>query len=90
MRYVRNQEVSSATLDDEVCMFESAKSKYYNLNKTGTFIWEILDNPKTFNECLDSISKFTSSLDKNLDKRIKGISAEPNILFRLESVGSSK
>ena len=57
MRYVRNKEVSSATLDDEICMFESAKSKYYNLNKTGTFIWEILDNPKTFNECIDSISK---------------------------------
>ena len=57
MRYIRNKQVSSVTLDNEICMFESAKSKYYNLNKTGTFIWEILDNPKTFNECLDSISE---------------------------------
>ena len=29
-------------------------------------------------------------LDKNFDNRIKGMSAEPNILFRLDSVGFSK
>ena len=55
MRYVRNKQVSSVTLDNEICMFESAKSKYYRQN---WYIYlEILDNPKTFNECLDSISE---------------------------------
>ena len=44
---VRNPEVCAAELDGEICLFEPVKSEYLNLNKTGSAIWNLLEEPNT-------------------------------------------
>ena len=46
MKYVRNDSFYHSILDEEMCLFDPEIAKYHNLNKVGTLIWEILDNPK--------------------------------------------
>ena len=44
-------------MDGDVCIFEEANCKYLNLNKTGTFIWEYIESPRTIQEIVDEINK---------------------------------
>ena len=43
----RNPEVCAAELDGEICLFEPVKAEYLNLNKTGSAIWNLLEEPST-------------------------------------------
>ena len=45
--FVRNPEICAAELDGEICLFEPVKSEYLNLNKTGSAIWNLLEEPNT-------------------------------------------
>ena len=45
MLIARNPEICSAELDGEICLFEPRKAEYLNLNKTGSDIWNLLEEP---------------------------------------------
>ena len=55
MKYVRNNSFYSATLDNEICIFDPERGKYHNLNKVGSKIWEILQNDCSLEEIVDSL-----------------------------------
>ena len=45
MLIARNPEICFAELDGEICLFEPNKAEYLNLNKTGSEIWNLLEEP---------------------------------------------
>ena len=49
MRIKKNPEVLSALLDQEWCLFVPSTSNYLNLNSTGSFLWELLEDTDDFN-----------------------------------------
>ena len=55
MKYVRNNNFYSATLDNEICIFDPDRGKYHNLNKVGSRIWEILQNDCSIDEIVNSL-----------------------------------
>lgn len=46
----RADDLLSAALDDELLMMSIEKGSYYSLNSVGARIWELLENPMTFDE----------------------------------------
>ena len=55
--YKRNNDLVYAHLDGDICIFEENNCKYFNLNKTGTFIWDYLESPRTIEEIVNEINK---------------------------------
>ena len=45
--FVKNSDILSSTIDNEVVMMSSEKGMYYNLNPIGSRIWELLETPQT-------------------------------------------
>ena len=45
MLIVRNPQVCAAELDGEICLFEPVQAEYFNLNSTGSAIWNLLEQP---------------------------------------------
>lgn len=65
MKYFRNDSFYDAVLDGEVCLFDPEIGKYHNLNEVGTFIWEILDNPKDIHNIVNFL---TNNFDVDKDQ----------------------
>lgn len=57
MLIARNPEVIDSILDNEVCLFLPSDAEYFNLNSTGSFIWNILTNPNTSEFIISEIMK---------------------------------
>jgi len=55
MLIARNSEVCAAELDCEICLFEPLKAEYLNLNKTGSAIWKLLEEPTTLDLLLKEL-----------------------------------
>lgn len=68
MKYVRNDSFYHSILDEEMCLFDPEIAKYHNLNKVGTLIWEILDNPKDINNIVNFL---TDNYEVNKHKCLK-------------------
>ena len=51
----RNPEVCAAELDGEICLFEPVKAEYLNLNKTGSAIWNLLEQPAEVDQLLTAL-----------------------------------
>jgi hypothetical protein len=47
----------STELDGEAVILDTAAGKYYGLNKVGARIWGLLQDPRTFGEVVDALSK---------------------------------
>jgi hypothetical protein len=45
--FERNQDIEAAGLDDETILVNPITSKFFVLNSTSSFIWELLSNPCT-------------------------------------------
>ncbi|MDD5597009.1 MAG: PqqD family protein [Victivallaceae bacterium] len=46
-------------LDGEVIMLDPQKGVYYNLNRVGSFIWDMLEKPATLDDiCREILSEF--------------------------------
>jgi RNA polymerase-interacting CarD/CdnL/TRCF family regulator len=52
-KYCRNSEIIDGALDDNLVMMHIGKGKYFGLNPVGKRIWEILEQPKRFEEITD-------------------------------------
>ena len=58
MIYQRGKDVISAYLDGDICIFDSKNYEYLNLNQTASFIWELIEEPKTLSEIMNELDKF--------------------------------
>jgi hypothetical protein len=58
MKYTVNKQKSTwRILDGEAVIINSETSYYYSLNKTGTFVWNLLlDEEKTLEEIVEEVS----------------------------------
>jgi len=49
-KYQRNEQVIDGELDDQQVMMHIDKGMYYGLNQVGKRIWDMLKEPKSFEE----------------------------------------
>ena len=58
MKYSVNSDIATwRILDGEAVIINNQTSYYYSLNKTGTFVWNLLvDNEMTLDEIVDNVS----------------------------------
>ena len=57
MRYVRNNAYPAAELQGKVVMINDDASKYFRLNRMGSFIWDRLGKPTEETEIVNEILK---------------------------------
>ena len=55
MKFKRDNSVTFAEIDEEICIFSPANAEYFSLNKTATYIWGLLESPLTFDEIVDKL-----------------------------------
>ena len=60
----RNTEILASDLDGEKVMMSIEKGEYYGLGKTGTFIWDNIENPIKIIDLTDMIIE-KYNVDKN-------------------------
>lgn len=51
----RNKGVLANKVGDEVVMMDMEKGKYFGVNKTGSYIWQLLEQPATIGELCDRL-----------------------------------
>jgi hypothetical protein len=51
-KYRRNKQILDGELDDNQVMMHLEKGKYFGLNPVGKRIWELIDQPKSYNELI--------------------------------------
>lgn len=58
MKYSVNSDIATwRILDGEAVIINNQTSYYYSLNRTGTFVWNLLvDNEMTLDEIVDNVS----------------------------------
>ena len=60
----RNKEILTSDLDGEKVMMSIKRGEYYGLGKTGTFIWDNIDEPIKINDLVAMITE-KYNVDKN-------------------------
>ncbi len=60
----RKIDILTSDLDGEKVMMSIEKGEYYGLGKTGTFIWDNIENPISILALIEMITK-NYSIDKN-------------------------
>ena len=66
IQFKRCDDVVFELLDDNICIFNDKLASYLMLNKTGSFIWNCLENPMSLEELCISAEKIY-----NLDDKVK-------------------
>ena len=51
----KNPEIFSALLDKDWCLFIPSTASYLNLNSTGSFLWELLEETEDFNMIVEKV-----------------------------------
>ena len=51
-KYRRNEQIIDGELDNNQVMMYLEKGKYYGLNPVGKRIWELIEQPRTFQEII--------------------------------------
>ena len=77
-RYCRNDQIIDGELDNNQVMMHLDKGKYFGLNPVAKRIWDIIEEPKSFDEIRDillaefnvSIEQCTSEVKSFLEKAI--------------------
>ena len=49
-KYIRNQEIVTANIDDDLVMLDVDQGKYFSLNPVAVRVWELLENTPSKNE----------------------------------------
>ncbi len=49
-KYSRNEQIIDGELDDNQVMMHLEKGKYFGLNPVGKRIWQLIEQPKSFQE----------------------------------------
>ena len=60
----RNTEILASDLDGEKVMMSIKRGEYYGLGKTGTFIWDNIDEPIKISDLVEMITE-KYNVDKN-------------------------
>ncbi|MGQ9846000.1 MAG: PqqD family peptide modification chaperone [Bacteroidales bacterium] len=50
--FQRKKNIVFTYLDNEIMLLNPDTGQYYSFNKVGTYIWELLSNPISFNELI--------------------------------------
>lgn len=53
---VATEDVLSTTIDDETVILHESSGKYYGLNDVGTFIWNLLEEPRTIEAICEAVT----------------------------------
>ena len=56
MYYSQSENLASAELDDEVCIFNPHEGNYLNLNETASAIWRLLNEPKQLKDIVEYLT----------------------------------
>ena len=51
----RNEEIMASDMDNEIVMMNIETGKYYNLGKTGSAIWGVLEKPMSVGELIEKL-----------------------------------
>lgn len=51
----RNPDQLFSEIDDEIVMLSVKNGEYYNLNKVGSYIWNLLEKPNTFENLIKAL-----------------------------------
>ena len=51
----KNPEIFAALLDNDWCIFIPSTASYLNLNSTGSFLWELLEETDDFNIIVERV-----------------------------------
>ena len=52
----RNPKIIHSTIDDEIVLFSDENNSYFNLNRTGSIIWELIEKPISMQELIDQLA----------------------------------
>ena len=52
---VRNNELFTASIDDELVCLDETSGNYYGLNSTGAIIWEMMKEPVSVQKIIDNV-----------------------------------
>ena len=52
----RNEEITAANMDGEVVMMNIDTGNYYNLGRTGSVIWNLLEEPVSVESLIDKLT----------------------------------
>ncbi len=52
----RNPKIIHSTIDDEIVLFSGDTNSYFNLNRTGSIIWELIENPISVQGLINQIA----------------------------------
>lgn len=54
--FVASGEILASEVDDELVILDNETEMYYGLNEVGRHIWNQLDDPRTFDDLVGSVS----------------------------------
>ena len=68
----KNPEVCSALLDKDWCLFIPSTASYINLNSTGSFLWELLEETDDLDIIVEKVfENYDISIEKCKEKLIE-------------------
>ncbi|NTW33697.1 MAG: PqqD family protein [Bacteroidetes bacterium] len=68
-KYSRNEQIIDGELDNNQVMMHLEKGKYFGLNPVGKRIWELIEQPKSFQEIMDILlSEFNVTKEQCLQE----------------------
>lgn len=78
-KFYKNQNIIDGELDQNQVMLDLEKGKYLGLNPVGKRIWDLLDQPQTFDEITNTLLKeyqvdkdtCVNELNSFIDKALK-------------------
>ena len=66
----RNSDLIGTSIDDELVMLSVERDQYYGLRGVGSRVWELIEDPHTFEELVDQVlEEFDVEGGKRLRKR---------------------
>lgn len=84
--YRRNTDILSANVDDDLVMMSIQAGNYYNIGGVGTFIWELLAEPRSMDELVDGV---TAAYEVERERCAADIDAFVQELIRLKLIESA-
>jgi len=84
--YRRNSDILSANVDDDLVMMSIQAGNYYNIGGIGTFIWELLAEPRSMAELIDGV---VADYDVERERCASDVGAFVQELIRLKLIEST-
>lgn len=73
-RFVRNQSIEAAPLQEELMLFSAATKKFCVLNSSAAHIWARLEQPRTEEELVSSVCEaFDAANRETVEQDVRGV-----------------